>query len=136
MGASAADKKNVADSWGAAYKNWESYGEAFYTRLFNNNPKIKTTFPADTDKKLQSGLFGKMVQSWVENLDNAGQLDQNISGMCASHKARGVTDMKLFEDALMELAGFLKDNAGTTPAQVESWKKVAADILGIMKSKF
>lgn len=27
-----ADKKNVADSWGAAFKNWDAHGEAFYTR--------------------------------------------------------------------------------------------------------
>ncbi|XP_060563314.1 globin-1-like [Ruditapes philippinarum] len=77
-----------------------------------------------------------MVQSWMENLDNAGTLDQNVSGMCASHKKRGTTDMGLFKDALTELAGFVSDTVGMNGDQQTSWQKINEVILDIMKTKF
>ncbi|XP_045200914.2 globin-1-like [Mercenaria mercenaria] len=133
---SAADKKNVADTWSAAYKDWDSKnGVAFYTRMFANHPKIKAAF-VNSDIKTQSGLFGQMVQSWMENLDNAGTLDQKISGMCASHKKRGQTDMGLFKDALTELAGFIADTVGMSGDQQTSWQKINEVILDMMKTKF
>ncbi|XP_060560365.1 globin-1-like, partial [Ruditapes philippinarum] len=104
-------------------------------RLFANKPKIKEAF-TNCDIKLQSGLFGKMVQSWMENLDNAGTLDQKVSGMCDSHKKRGTTDMGLFKDALTELAGFVSDTVEMNGDQQTSWQKINESILDVMKTKF
>ncbi|XP_045189604.2 globin-1-like [Mercenaria mercenaria] len=133
---SSVDKKNVADTWTAAYKDWEDKnGVAFYERLFENNPEIKAAF-TNPDLKIRSKYFGKMVQSWMENLENESTLDEKIGEMCAKHKERGQSDIRLFKDALTELAGFVNDTVGMNSDQQASWQKINDVILDIMKTKF
>lgn len=130
------DIQNVQSSWNEAYAEWDAkHGAAFYGRLFDKHPKIKEAF-TNPDLAKQSALFGQMVASWVDNLGDGETLMSKVHGMCKTHKERGITDTKLFKDALDELVAFLTATSSLSEEKQASWNNVTAVIFDMIKQQF
>nr|BAD35020.1 hemoglobin chain I [Calyptogena tsubasa] len=139
---SANDIKNVQDTWGKLYDQWDAvHASKFYNKLFKDSEEISEAFvKAGTGSgiamKRQALVFGAILQEFVENLNDPTALSLKIKGLCATHKTRGITNMELFAFALADLVTYMGTTISFTAAQKTSWTAVNEVILHQMGTYF
>ena len=79
----------------------EVVADAFYSKLFLDNPSLRKLFP--TDMEAQHEKFIMMLNTIVARLDNLDAVKSEISAMGVRHKTYKVktTHYKMVEEALV-----------------------------------
>lgn len=140
MSLSDAQKTNVRDSWAKAKAAWGTDGPEFFESLFNAHDDVfqkfsglfkgaaKGAVKSTPEMKGQADAFAGLVSKWVDNLDNAGNLQTECKAFSASHKARGIAADQV-KRAFGHLAAYMKKHGGDEAA----WGAVAGALMGMIE---
>ena len=83
-------KKQVAliqSSWKLATPFAQELGEVFYARLFELYPKVRPLFKSDMTLQIQKLMA--TLDAVVKNLENLGEITQDIKALAIRHKEYG-----------------------------------------------